>query len=170
MPAAGRAAGSSVAERGGLCPRRLPLGLKGLPAQLPWGVSSPGEPGLREGAELFSKCERTHLHAALSVSWLPCLCACRAALLPVLLVHAAISPLFYTKAAPVLMQGEEKVRGKCWAPRAVLAAQTCVPCFLQVSRESGSATAMSLAESSTCTAFKWFAYHQWYTTVWEPLV
>ncbi|XP_061211737.1 ELAV-like protein 1 isoform X3 [Neopsephotus bourkii] len=42
--------------------------------------------------------------------------------------------------------------------------------LLEVSRESGTATPMFLAESSTCTTFKWFAYHQWYTTVWEPLV
>lgn len=121
-PAAGRAAGSSGAERGGLCPRRLPLGQEGLPAQLPWEVSSPGEPGLREGAELFSKCECTHLHAALSMSWLPCLCACRAALLPVLLVHAAVSLLFYVKAAPVFTQGEEKVSGE------VLGAACCARC------------------------------------------
>lgn len=140
----------------------------GLPAQLPWEVSSAGELGLRVGTELISKCERTHLHAVLI--WLPCLCACRrlCSLSSSFTLLQALSSI--RRQLLSLHRVRKKPAGKCWALRAVLAAQTCVPCFLQVSRESGSATAMSLAESSTCTAFKWFAYHQWYTTVWEPLV
>lgn len=90
-------------------PRRLPLGQEGLPAQLPWEVSSPGEPGLRVGAELIAKRDAPAAHGA-DVAALP-LC-CPAALLPVLLVHAAASPLFHTKAAPVFTQGEEKVSGE----------------------------------------------------------
>jgi len=89
-----------------------------------------------------------------------------------LLPHGAPSLPFGRKAAAaaVFMQGKKKSVGKCLALRAAFTAQTRVPCFLQVSRESGTATAMFLAESSTCTTLRWFAYHQWYTTVWEPLV
>lgn len=69
-----------------------------------------------------------------------------------------------------LVQGKKESEGKHLALTAAFTAQTSLPCFLQVSRESGSATALLLAESSSCTAFKGFANHQWYTSIWEPLV
>lgn len=100
-----------------------------------------------------------------------CVCMCTASPLLPPSPYTSLSPPSSRKAASSsLMQGKKESEGKHLALTAPFTAQTSLPCFLQVSRESGSATALLLAESSSCTAFKGFANHQWYTSIWEPLV
>lgn len=179
-PGWARAARSSgaVLEGTGSAPPRLPLRWvqQGLIAQVSEEMSSEHQRAWREGGGDgdwgVHLCECINRSAAPNASWAE-LTSPRVCVLPSLLLRAAFSPPFWIEAAaaaPNSVQGKKKSVGKCLALNAAFTAQTSIPCFLQVSRESGTATAMFLAESSTCTAFKWFAYHQWYTTVWEPLV
>lgn len=142
---------------------------RGMKWCLLWGQESPG-------AQVSKAVSSEHQRAwgkEMGPVWVHCVCVrvCTAApLLPSLPVHLLEPSLLKKGSSSSLTQGKEESEGKHLALAAAFTAQTSLPCFLQVSRGSGSATALLLAESSSCTAFKGFANHQWYTSIWEPLV